>query len=106
MVRGEVWWAGTAAGMRPVLILTRDPVADRIEGVVVATCTTTIRGLSSELPLNVADGMPKKCVASFDNIYTLRRSVFRERICQLSAEKMREACRALNAALGCQGGAA
>jgi len=51
MVRGEVWWAATPGGERPVLVLTRDPVADRVGAVVVAACTRTIRGLPSELSL-------------------------------------------------------
>ena len=57
VVRGEIWWAVTPGGDRPVLVLTRDPVADRIEAVVVAACTRTVRGLSSELPLGQDDGM-------------------------------------------------
>ncbi len=36
MQRGEVWFAKTPGGDRPVLVLTRDPVADRIGSVVVA----------------------------------------------------------------------
>ena len=60
MVRGEVWWAATAGGDRPVVVLTRDPVADRIEAVVVAPCTRTVRGLTSELPLGPDDGLPER----------------------------------------------
>ncbi len=30
MQRGEIWFAATPGGDRPVLVLTRDPVADRI----------------------------------------------------------------------------
>ena len=101
MVRGEVWWAATPAGDRPVLILTRDPVADRIGAVVVVALTRTIRGLMSELPLGVEDGLPEACVASFDNIHTLRRHTLRRRICRLSDARMDEACRILQAALGC-----
>ena len=101
MVRGEVWWASTPGGERPVLVLTRDLVADRIGAVVVAECTRTVRGLSSELPLSPEDGMPADCVATFDNLHTLRREAFRERITRLSAEKLAEACRILNRALGC-----
>jgi mRNA interferase MazF len=99
--RGEVWWAATPGGDRPVLILTRDPVADRIGAVVVAACTRTIRGLRSELTLGPNDGMPEACVASFDNIQTLRRSTLRQRITKLGPARMREACRVLDAALGC-----
>ena len=101
MVRGEIWWATTPGGDRPVLVLTRDPVADRISAVVVAACTRTIRGLLSELALGLEDGMPEQCVASFDNLHTLRRESFRQRITRLSPEKMAEACKVLVRALGC-----
>ena len=101
VVRGEVWWASTPGGDRPVLVLTRDPVADRIGAVVVVACTRTIRGLMSELPLGVEDGLPEACVAVFDNIHTLRRRAFRRRICRLSDARMDDACRVLTAALGC-----
>lgn len=102
MVRGEIWWAATPGGDRPVLVLTRDPVAERIGAVVVAACTRTVRSVSSELPLGLADGMPEACVASFDNLHTLRRSLFRRRITRLSPQRMRDACRTLTIALGCR----
>jgi mRNA interferase MazF len=84
-----------------VLVLTRDPVADRISAVVVAACTRTIRGLMSELPLGPDDGMPSPCVASFDNLHALPRSMFRRRITRLSVDKMAEACRVLRLATDC-----
>ena len=101
MVRGEVWWAETPGGDRPVIVLTRDPVADRIEAVVVAACTRTIRGVMSELPLGPDDGLPDHCVASFDNLHTVRRAALRQRIAQLSPARMVEACRVMDRALGC-----
>lgn len=101
MVRGEIWWASTTGGDRPVLVLTRDPVADRMGAVVVAACTRTVRGVLSELPLGPNDGMPEPCVASFDNMHTLRRAAFRRRITRLSDARMNEACRVLTRALGC-----
>lgn len=88
-------------GDRPVVVLTRDPVADRIAGVVVVACTRTVRGLLSELPLGPDDGMPEECVASFDTIHTVRRSAFRRRITKLSETRMEEACRVLSLALAC-----
>jgi mRNA interferase MazF len=101
MVRGEVWWAATPGGDRPVLVLTRDPVADRIGAVVVAACTRAVRGLTSELALGPDDGMPEPCVATFDNLHTVRRAALRRRITRLSAARMEEACRVLARALGC-----
>jgi len=102
MRRGEVWFAITPGGERPVLILTRDPVADRIGSVVVAALTRTRRGLSSELELTAAaDCVPSDCVVSFDNIHTVPRDAFRRKVAGLSAPRMAKACRALNDALGC-----
>src|SRR5687767_15475285 len=78
MQRGEIWFAATPGGDRPVLVLTRDPVADRIDSVVVAALTRTRRGLISELVLTAtADGVPTDCVVNFDNIHTLARKSFR-----------------------------
>lgn len=102
MQRGEIWFAATPGGDRPVLVLTRDPVADRIGSVVVAALTRTRRGLVSELDLTAADdGLPADCVVNFDNIHTLPRDRFRHRVAALSSARMAEACRALSAAAGC-----
>nr|WP_262324340.1 type II toxin-antitoxin system PemK/MazF family toxin [Acidiferrimicrobium sp. IK] len=92
----------TLGGDRPVLVLTRDPVAGRIDNVVVAALTRTHRGLVSELDLTAAgDGLPSDCVVNFDNIHTLPRSAFRRRVAALSPSRMAGACRALAAAMGC-----
>lgn len=102
MRRGEVWFAATPGGDRPVLVLTRDPVADRIGSVVVAALTRTVRGLTSELELTAAaDGVPSDCVVNFDNVHTLVRASLRRRVATLSAPRMAQACRALRAATGC-----
>jgi len=102
MLRGEIWFAATPGGDRPVLVLTRDPVADRIGSVVVAALTRTRRGLVSELLLTTGeDGVPTDCVVNFDNLHTLPRSTFRRRVTQLSARRMTHVCRTLRDALGC-----
>lgn len=103
MRRGEIWFAAApAGGDRPVLVLTRDPVADRIDRVVVAVLTRTQRGVVSELTLTVAeDDVPADCVVSFDNLHTLPRSAFRRRLTILSDPRMARACRTLRAALAC-----
>lgn len=102
MLRGEVWFAATPGGDRPVLVLTRDPVADRMGSVVVAALTRTVRGLVSELGLTPdEDGVPSPCVANFDNVHTLPREMFRRRVTSLSAARMQRACQVLQAATGC-----
>lgn len=101
MQRGEIWFAKTPGGDRPVLVLTRDPVADSIGSLVVAALTRTQRGLVSELPLTRADGVPADCVVNFDNIHTLDRRALRRRVTTLSAARMAAACRTLAASTGC-----
>jgi mRNA interferase MazF len=102
MERGEVWFAATPGGDRPVLILTRDPVADRIGSVVVAALTRIRRGVVSELELTPeSDGIPTECVANFDNLHTLPRSSVRHRVTQLGPVRMAEACQVLRDATGC-----
>src|ERR1700737_678621 len=81
MQRGDIWFAATPGGDRPVLVITRDPVAARIGSVVVAAITRTRRGLVSELDLTApADGVPSDCVVNFDNVHTLPRAAFRHRV--------------------------
>lgn len=102
MHRGEVWFATIPGGDRPVLVLTRDPVADRIQRVVVAALTRTRRGLVSELYLSASsDGVPSDCVVNFDNIHSIDRSSFRRQVTTLTPARMAEACRVLAASTGC-----
>lgn len=85
-----------------MLVLTRDPVADRIGAVVVAALTRSHRGLVSELNLtHEADGVPTDCVVNFDNLHTLPRDAFRRPVTQLGPERLAECCRVLRDAMGC-----
>ncbi len=102
MRRGEVWFAATPGGDRPVLVLTRDPVAERIGSVVVAAVTRTRRGLVSELELTRADDdVPTDCIVNFDNLHTIPRAALRRRVTMLSPPRLAEACRTLRDALDC-----
>jgi mRNA interferase MazF len=102
MQRGDVWFVATPGGDRPVLVLTRDPVADRIGSVVVAALTRTGRGLVSELALTAQeDQVPSDCIVNFDNVHTLPRDRFRRRVATLSPARMAQACRTLADATGC-----
>lgn len=101
MQRGDIWFAATPGGDRPVLVLTRDPVADRIGAVVVAALTRTRRGLVSELELSVDDGVPTDSVVNFDNVHTIPSALLRRKVTSLGPARMAEACRTLQAATGC-----
>lgn len=58
---------------RPVLILTRELVRPHLRTVTVAPITTTIRGLSSEVAVDSANGLSEPSVVSCDNITTIPR---------------------------------
>ena len=85
-----------------MVVLTRDPVADRIGSVVVAALTRTVRGLVSELALTAReDGVPTDCVVNLDNIHTIPRTSFRRLLVQLGPHRMAQACQGLRDATGC-----
>jgi mRNA interferase MazF len=57
--------------IRPVLVLTRELVRPHLTRVTVAPITTTIRGLSTEVPVGRANGIAQNSVVSCDNIVTV-----------------------------------
>lgn len=102
MRRAEVWWADLPQpyGRRPVVVLTRDPIAGTIGSVIVCIVTRTIRGLPTEVRLGRAEGLPAPCVANLDNILTVPRSRMVEHAGALPAEKLEPLNSALRHALG------
>ena len=56
---------------RPVLILTREVVRPHLSRVTVAPITSTICGLSTEVPVGPANGLDHASVVSCDNVVTV-----------------------------------
>jgi len=56
---------------RPVLILTRELVRPHMTSVTVAPITTTVRGLSTEVPVGKENGLEGPAVVSCENITTI-----------------------------------
>lgn len=65
---------------RPVLILTRELVRPHLATVTVAPITTTIRGLSTEVHVDAANGLDGPSVVSCDNITTIPTDALRAQI--------------------------
>lgn len=65
---------------RPVLILTRELVRPYLKTVTVAPITTTIRGLSSEVAVDAANGLEGPSVVSCDNLTTIPADVLGRQI--------------------------
>jgi mRNA interferase MazF len=100
--RGEIWWAEHPdAGRRPYLILTRQAAVPILSRVLAVPATRTVRGIPTEVALDEDDGMPEACALSFDNLVTMPKSLFTDRICRLGVDRLEEVCRALRTAAGC-----
>ena len=57
--------------VRPVLVMTRELVRPVMTRVTVAPITTTIRGLSTEVPVGTVNGLRAAAVVSCDNLVTV-----------------------------------
>ena len=101
--RGEVWWCEPlGVGRRPVVVLTRDAAIPRLRRMLIAPCTTTIRGLASEVLLEPGqDPVPRPSAVNLDSVESVSVAVLVDRLGTLSGERMREICAALNVAVGC-----
>ena len=104
-LRGEVWWCELPEiGRRPVVILSRDAAISRLGRAISAPCTTTIRGLSSEVVLEPGeDPIPKRSAVNLDSVESISIAVLVERIGRLSDARMRQVCGALEVAVDCAG---
>lgn len=101
--RGEVWWCELPeTGRRPVVVLSRDAAIPRLHRTLVAPCTTTIRGLSSEVVLEPGDDpVPRRSAVNLDSVESVSVAVLVERLGVLSGDRMRNVCRALEVAVDC-----
>ena len=89
-------------GRRPVVVLSRDAVIPRHRRALVAPCTTTIRGLVSEVGLEPGeDPIPRRCAVNLDSVESVSVSVLVQRIGRLADARMRQICAALAVAVDC-----
>lgn len=97
---GQVWWADLDK-VRPVVLLTRSRIAPRLQRVLVAPVTTTVRGLATEVALGQAEGVRDGCVANLDNVQLLPVDTLLRRAGLVSAPRWPEFCRAMAAVMAC-----
>lgn len=101
--RGEIWQYTfrNPDKTRPVVILSRQEVIGLLHTVVVAPVTSTIRGLPSEVVVGAEEGLKKVSAVNLDHVQTVDQSRLRRHVGSLKREKMRDVCRAMAIALGC-----
>lgn len=98
--RGEVWLAQLDK-VRPLVVLTRDPLGSLLNAVIAAPVTSTERHLSTEVPLGPADGIRLRSVANLDNVQLVARSRLVRRVGRVRASTMTALCEALSIAVDC-----
>jgi mRNA interferase MazF len=98
--RGEVWLARLDK-VRPLVVLTRDPMGRLLNAVIGAPVTSTVRGLSTEVPVGPADGVRAESVANLDNVTLVARDRLVRRVGRAQPTTMRAICQALSIATGC-----
>jgi mRNA interferase MazF len=81
--------------------MTRTAAISVLNAVLVAPVTRTIRAIPTELILGPDDGMPTECAANFDKLRVVPKAHLVDRICELGAGRLAEACQALCAAVDC-----
>jgi len=69
--------------------------------ILVAPVTRTVRGIPTEVPHGVEEGLPAEGVAALDNVLTFPKALLVRRIGALSPARRDEPCEALRAATDC-----
>jgi mRNA interferase MazF len=70
----------------------------------VAPCTTTVRGLPSEVVLEAGnDPIPRRSAVNLDSVENISVAALTERLGRLSSVRMQQVCAALAVAVDCEG---
>jgi mRNA interferase MazF len=103
-LRGELWWCELPdIRRRPVVVLSRDAAIPRLRRTLIAPCTTTVRGLASEVVLEpTEDPVPRRCAVNLDSVESVSIAALVERMGRLSDVRMRQLCAALAVAVDCE----
>ena len=102
--RGEVWLARLDK-VRPLVVLTRDPLGPLLNAVICAPVTSTVRDLSTEVLVGPDDGIRRRSVANLDNVQLVARSRLIRRVGRVRASTLTALCEALSIAVDCGQGA-
>ena len=103
VMRGEVWFYSFRKPdkRRPVLVLSRQEAIEVLGTVMVAPITSTIRGLPSEVPVGVAEGLKHASAVNLDHVQTVEQARLERRVGRVARATMLAVCRALAVATAC-----
>jgi mRNA interferase MazF len=97
-------WLADLDKLRPIIVLTRNPMGRYLNAVLVAPVTSTVRGLSTEVPVGPADGIRVPSVANLDNVQLVARERLSRRVGSVTQETLGALCHALAIAVDCPTG--
>lgn len=80
---------------RPVVVLTRAAARATMTKVTVAPITSTVKGLSSEVPVGPGNGLDADSVISVDNVLTVPAGLLGRTIGYLTADQEADLARAI-----------
>lgn len=102
--RGEIWLLDLARPdkRRPVLVLARPVLLKALHTATVAAITSTLRGAPTEVALGTDEGLKKTSCVNLCNLFTVPQAQLRTFVGTVAADKMKEVCRALAIATGCE----
>ena len=98
-----MWWCELPdIARRPVVVLSRDAAIPRLRRALIAPCTTTIRGLASEVLLEPGDDpIPLRSAVNLDSVESVSVRTLTDRLGRLDDDRMQEVCSALADAVDC-----
>lgn len=100
--KGEIWWGEMPDEKgRPYLVMTRDEGIPVLRKILVAPISRTLRGIPTEVPLGITEGLPVECAASMDAMLAFPKSMLVRKLGGLSGARSHEVCDALRAATDC-----
>ncbi|MGH9154907.1 MAG: type II toxin-antitoxin system PemK/MazF family toxin [Acidimicrobiales bacterium] len=97
---GQVWWADLDK-IRPVVVLTRSRIAPRLQRLLVAPITSTVRGLRTEVPLSRTEGVTDGSVANLDNVQLVPVNRLLRPAGRVAADRWPEFCAAMAKVMAC-----
>jgi mRNA interferase MazF len=84
-------------------VLSRDAAITRLRRTLIGPCTTTVRGIQSEVLLEpTEDPIPRISVVNLDSVESVPIGTLVERFGRLSDDRMRQICNALAIAVACE----
>jgi mRNA interferase MazF len=94
-------WLAELDKVRPVVVMTRDPMGRILNAVLVAPVTSTVRGVSTEVAVGEEDGIRRPSVANADNLQLIARDRLVRRVGRARHSTMSSLCTALSIAVDC-----